>query len=652
MSLKLSGAVKTVILLSVFLLVGLVMPGVSRAAAPVVIANDIETGDGTYGAGQDIYVSVTYDQVVFVSGIAKLSLNTAPAQDAVYESGDGTNTLIFKYTVYPGDSATDLGAVGTGAISVTDMIHDGSSVLADNTLVDDLTGGNAVVIDGVAPVLSAESAGDVTDVTATLNFTSDDAGTYYYLVYLAVDSAPNATTVKAQGVAVASGTDAVVAGANVAGISGLVSLTNYEAYVVVEDSLANLSAVSAVGFITSASPSDLVSVGNIEDLIDSIPDFTDVAGMLAAIGNVKAARDAYDNNLTPEQQSLVGNYSTLTDFEDMIDTLFPDLLAEIYGQLGLIGIDTNIQNCDGLGEGEGIYPDDCQGLYFERTGFGRITFPGSLDLTDFDTIITLGNLQSGISFENGQIQFDAEAGSAFQVLGGVLEMFDLNFASIPNIYVDGDLAGDEDVDNVDYDPATGILTFDALHFSTFSTEESDEDEDEPEEAKVDSWKATIVTDKSSCPEKLKLVLKGHRFDDDAEVKIGDREASYVDSDDDEELTAKFCLAKLMKSYTGSKRTISVKNPDADTAKAKKKIDVGLYAGGAVDIQNFDMDTAEGVKNIQRALVSLGYLDKQYITGVYGPITTEAVKKFQASHGIAQAGNVGPLTSAALKKALK
>jgi len=51
-------------------------------------------------------------------------------------------------------------------------------------------------------------------------------------------------------------------------------------------------------------------------------------------------------------------------------------------------------------------------------------------------------------------------------------------------------------------------------------------------------------------------------------------------------------------------------------------------------------------------VKLGYLDSQYVTGIYGSITTDAVKKFQADNGLPQNGTVGPLTKAKLEKKLK
>jgi len=62
------------------------------------------------------------------------------------------------------------------------------------------------------------------------------------------------------------------------------------------------------------------------------------------------------------------------------------------------------------------------------------------------------------------------------------------------------------------------------------------------------------------------------------------------------------------------------------SKPKEKINLKSITG-AIDENNFNPNTSEGVKNIQKTLVQLGYLDSQYVTGIYDPLTTEAVKKF-------------------------
>ena len=57
--------------------------------------------------------------------------------------------------------------------------------------------------DVTAPTLSATSASGTTATTTTLNYTTDEAGTYFVLIYAAADPAPDAAAVIAQGTAVA-----------------------------------------------------------------------------------------------------------------------------------------------------------------------------------------------------------------------------------------------------------------------------------------------------------------------------------------------------------------------------------------------------------------------------------------------------------------
>jgi len=59
------------------------------------------------------------------------------------------------------------------------------------------------------------------------------------------------------------------------------------------------------------------------------------------------------------------------------------------------------------------------------------------------------------------------------------------------------------------------------------------------------------------------------------------------------------------------------------------------------------DRDEDVKALQRALRSIGY-DLE-IDGIFGRITLECVKSFQATHGLARDGIVGPLTWGKLQK---
>ena len=64
-------------------------------------------------------------------------------------------------------------------------------------------------------------------------------------------------------------------------------------------------------------------------------------------------------------------------------------------------------------------------------------------------------------------------------------------------------------------------------------------------------------------------------------------------------------------------------------------------------------TGEDVKILQALLaVDFEVYPEGLITGLYGPLTTKAVKKFQSKHGIEQAGVVGPKTLKKLNELLK
>ncbi len=110
----------------------------------------------------------------------------------------------------------------------------------------------SVTYDSTAPTLSNADADQITGSEASLSFTSNEAGTYYYLVYPAAYTAPGADTVRAQGDgAAAKGAGAAVSGSNSAKVTGLSATTDYKAYVVVEDAAGNLSTVKAIAFTTT-----------------------------------------------------------------------------------------------------------------------------------------------------------------------------------------------------------------------------------------------------------------------------------------------------------------------------------------------------------------------------------------------------------------
>jgi hypothetical protein len=111
---------------------------------------------------------------------------------------------------------------------------------------------NITELDDTAPTLSATSVADITDTTADLSFTSNEEGTYYYLVLAAVDATPNATTIIAQGTAVARDDGDALAAANTVEITGLTASTAYKVHLVVVDSSDNSSTVETINLTTIA----------------------------------------------------------------------------------------------------------------------------------------------------------------------------------------------------------------------------------------------------------------------------------------------------------------------------------------------------------------------------------------------------------------
>jgi uncharacterized membrane protein YgcG len=126
---------------------------------------------------------------------------------------------------------------------------------ADSGVVTAVFPVTIAVPDMTPPTLTAANASGTNHNSTTLNFTSDEAGIYYYLVYAAADPAPGVTAVKAQGAAAAKGAATAAAGVNTAYVRGLAASTAYKAYVVVEDAAGNISAALEIPFsTTSAAP--------------------------------------------------------------------------------------------------------------------------------------------------------------------------------------------------------------------------------------------------------------------------------------------------------------------------------------------------------------------------------------------------------------
>ncbi|GHV88905.1 hypothetical protein AGMMS50267_12650 [Spirochaetia bacterium] len=210
----------------------------------------------------------TYYYVVLAAG------GTAPAAAAVKAASSGIHGTASALAAENTIPVTGLTAASTNTayVVVEDAAGNLSTVLPIN-------GVNPVVSgtpDTTAPVLSAGSVSNLSTTagtTATLKFTSGEAGTYYYVVLASGVSAPNAATVKAQGTAVAKGTAAATAAENTIPVTGLTAASTNTAYIVVEDAAGNLSAVLTISDVNPVVPdttAPVLSSGSVSDLSTTV----------------------------------------------------------------------------------------------------------------------------------------------------------------------------------------------------------------------------------------------------------------------------------------------------------------------------------------------------------------------------------------------
>lgn len=139
--------------------------------------------DRTVKIGDEVLVNVVFDQAVNVDlagGVPSLLLETGLLdRNAVYQSGSGSNTLVFKYTVQAGDVSADLDFQSTAALQLNGaVLANATSDLAILTLptvggADSLGGRSNIVVDAVVPVVASVSVpSDGTYITGqNLDFT-------------------------------------------------------------------------------------------------------------------------------------------------------------------------------------------------------------------------------------------------------------------------------------------------------------------------------------------------------------------------------------------------------------------------------------------------------------------------------------------------
>ncbi|MDR0910427.1 MAG: hypothetical protein LBM77_11760 [Spirochaetaceae bacterium] len=164
--------------------------------------------------------------------------------------------------------------------------------------------------DKTAPTLGTPAINNITQTTATASFTSDEGGTYYYLVLPSADEVPKAADIIEATSGIYGSADAVE-GSNTINLKGLSADTVYKIYLVVEDDAENVSTVNASEEWSTLPPDP--------DLIGFT--WTSAAGLQLGVGTVDAG-DTVGTFSIPLGGTSPFSYSLVSGTGDTDNALF------------------------------------------------------------------------------------------------------------------------------------------------------------------------------------------------------------------------------------------------------------------------------------------------------------------------------------------
>ena len=135
------------------------------------------TSNGTYRAGQNIQLYVTFSEPVYTSSLdLTLETGSTDRQCNTGGIGEGITAATCIYSIQPGDVTSDLSTIAINGSLIDDAANqrnDHSAALAF------LASNQSIVIDAVAPAVSltAPTNGSVASSTVSLTATASDVGT-------------------------------------------------------------------------------------------------------------------------------------------------------------------------------------------------------------------------------------------------------------------------------------------------------------------------------------------------------------------------------------------------------------------------------------------------------------------------------------------
>lgn len=144
-----------------------------RESVPV-ITSITHSGDGLYSFGQSVQLTLTFNQVVDVVGVPRISMGLNVGQGfANYSSGSGSTILVFTYVV--GTSHSDNDGVTVNSLIDLSGGNIQSSFGVDSSLDIPSVDSSALLVDGISPTIVSVTPppnGNFTSSTTTdLDFT-------------------------------------------------------------------------------------------------------------------------------------------------------------------------------------------------------------------------------------------------------------------------------------------------------------------------------------------------------------------------------------------------------------------------------------------------------------------------------------------------
>ena len=128
---------------------------------PTIASVSSDKADGTYGAGEVIDIDITFSKAVTATSSVTVTLETGDTDRTCTFTASNTTSTSCDYTVQLGDVSSDL-TVSSISGYIEDQLR---NAMVDFVPATNLAANKALVIDGVAPSVSAFSpADDATDV--------------------------------------------------------------------------------------------------------------------------------------------------------------------------------------------------------------------------------------------------------------------------------------------------------------------------------------------------------------------------------------------------------------------------------------------------------------------------------------------------------